>query len=89
MEDLSAEMRNKLRELEDLKEKHQIEVKIYKQRVKHLLFQNQDQLIDLKKEQETSLKIYEDKHRIQERELKVDRLNLNQSVKELEISHEN
>merc|ERR1712096_248441 len=28
MEDLSAEMRNKLRELEDLKEKHQIEVKI-------------------------------------------------------------
>jgi hypothetical protein len=43
----------------------------------------------LKKEQETSLKIHEDKHRIQERELKSDRINLNQCVKELEISHEN
>lgn len=46
-------------------------------------------MVDLKKEQETSLKIHEDKHRIKERELKQDRLHLNQGVKELEISHEN
>lgn len=38
MEDKQAELRNKERELQDLKEKHEIEVKIYKQRVKHLMF---------------------------------------------------
>ena len=38
LEDKQAEMRNKERELQDLREKHQIEIKVYKQRVKHLLF---------------------------------------------------
>ena len=38
LEDKQAEQRNKERELQDLSEKHQIEIKIYKQRVKHLLF---------------------------------------------------
>ena len=42
LEDKQAEQRNKERELQDLSEKHQIEIKIYKQRVKHLLFQNLD-----------------------------------------------
>ena len=42
MEDRQAELRNKERELQDLSEKHEIEMKIYKQRVKHLLFQNLD-----------------------------------------------
>lgn len=40
LEDKQAELRNKERELQDLTEKHQIEIKVYKQRVKHLLFQN-------------------------------------------------
>lgn len=37
-EDRGAELRNKQRELQDLCEKNEIEVKIYKQRVKHLVF---------------------------------------------------
>lgn len=49
-DDRSAELRNKQREMQDLLEKNDIEVKIYKQRVKHLIFQNLDQLTDLKKE---------------------------------------
>ena len=63
-------MRNKDRELQDLAEKHEIEVKIYKQRVKHLVFQNLDQLTELKKEAEITLKNAEDDHRIEQRELK-------------------
>ena len=58
-------MRNKERELQDLNEKHEIEIKIYKQRVKHLVFQNLDQLTDLKKEAEITLKNAEDDHRIE------------------------
>ena len=38
LEDKQAELRNKERELQDLKEKHEIEIKIYKQRLKHLIF---------------------------------------------------
>jgi hypothetical protein len=57
-------LRNKERELQDLNEKHEIEIKIYKQRVKHLVFQNLDQLTELKKEAEITLKNAEDDHRI-------------------------
>lgn len=70
LEDKQAEQRNKERELQDLSEKHQIEIKIYKQRCKHLLFQNLDQLTELKKEAQITLKNVEDEHRINERELK-------------------
>jgi hypothetical protein len=64
LEDKQAELRNKERESQDLQEKHEIEIKIYKQRVKHLVFQNLDQLTELKKEAEITLKNAEDDHRI-------------------------
>ena len=41
-DDRNAEYRNKQREMQDLDEKNEIEVKIYKQRVKHIVFQNLD-----------------------------------------------
>ena len=64
LEDKQAELGNKERELQDLKEKHEIEIKIYKQRLKHLIFQNLDQLTQLKKEAQITLKNTEDEHRI-------------------------
>jgi SHS2 domain-containing protein len=86
-EDKQAELRNKERELQDLSEKHQIEIKIYKQRVKHLLFQNLDQLTELKKESQITLKNVEDENRINERELKQDVRALKVSKKEQEVRH--
>jgi hypothetical protein len=50
-----------------------------------LLFQNLDQLTELKKEAEITLKNVEDDHRINERELKQDRRSLKVSLKEQEI----
>jgi growth arrest-specific protein 8 len=76
-------LRNKERELQDLSEKHEIEVKIYKQRVKHLVFQNLDQLTELKKEAENA----EDDHRIIQRELKQDVRALKVQKKEQEVRH--
>ena len=55
-----------------MKEKHQIEIKVYQQRVKHLLFQNLDKLTELKLESEVTLKNQEDEHWVQSRELKAD-----------------
>ena len=85
LEDKQAELRNKEREMQDLDEKHQIEIKVYKQRVKHLLFQNLDQLTELKKEAEITLKNAEDEHRIDSRELKSDIRALKVAMKEQEI----
>ena len=72
LEDKQAEVRNKQREFQDLEEKHSIEIKIYKQRLKHLVFNNLDQLTQLKKEAQCTLKNHEDEHRVEERELKQD-----------------
>lgn len=87
MEDKQAELRNKQRELQDLMEKHEIEIKIYKQRSKHFLFQNLDQLTELKKEAQITLKNVEDDHRINERELKQDVRALKVQKKEQEVRH--
>ena len=82
LEDKQAELRNKEREFQDLEEKHKIEIKIYKQRLKHLVFQNQDQLTQLKKDSQITLKNIEDEHRITERELKQDIRSLKVAKKE-------
>lgn len=87
LEDKQAELRNKQRELQDLSEKHEIEKKIYKQRVKHLMFQNLDQLTELKKESQITLKNIEDENRINERELKQDLRSLKVAKKEQEMRH--
>lgn len=87
LEDKQAELRNKERELQDLSEKHQIEIKIYKQRCKHLIFQNLDQLTELKKEAQITLKNVEDENRINERELKQDLRSIKVSQKEQEVRH--
>jgi growth arrest-specific protein 8 len=50
LEDKQAELRNKEREFQDLNEKHEITIKIYKQKLKHLVFQNLDKITALKKE---------------------------------------
>lgn len=88
LEDKQADLRNKEREMQDLDEKHQIEIKVYKQRVKHLHFQNLDQLTELKKEAEITLKNKEDEHRIDARELKADIRSLKVSEKEQQVRQE-
>ncbi|CAM9514890.1 unnamed protein product [Scytosiphon promiscuus] len=88
LEDKRAELRNKERELQDIEEKHQVEIKIYKQRVKHLLYEQQDDVTAKKMEAEVSLKLAQDEHRGEEGELRVDRRGLKLGAKEMGLSHE-
>mmetsp|Transcript_2804 Transcript_2804/g.4002 ORF Transcript_2804/g.4002 Transcript_2804/m.4002 type:complete len:490 (+) Transcript_2804:51-1520(+) len=88
LEDKKAELRNKERELQDLEEKHQVEIKIYKQRVKHLLFEHQNEITQNKTEAEVALKLAQDDNRLGEAELKVDKRRLNLEIKEQELSHQ-
>ncbi|CEG41913.1 component of dynein regulatory complex [Plasmopara halstedii] len=87
-EDRKAELRNKERERQDLKEKHQDEIKIYKQRVRHLLYEHQNEITELKKELEQSLKITQSDNRGNERELTSDKRRLKVDFKESELSHQ-
>ncbi|TNV79359.1 hypothetical protein FGO68_gene12058 [Halteria grandinella] len=88
LDDRQAQYRNKTREMQDLIEKNEIEVKIYKQRVKHIVFQNLDQLTELKKEAQIQLKNTEDEHRVDERELKQDIRALKVQKKEQAVRHQ-
>ncbi|TMW57157.1 hypothetical protein Poli38472_003082 [Pythium oligandrum] len=88
LEDRKAELRNKERERQDLEEKHQVEIKVYKQRVKHLLYEHQNEITSYKKNQEQTLKLSQDEYRDNERELKSDKRRLKFDLKEIELSHE-
>lgn len=88
LEDRKAELRNKEREIQDLEEKHQVEIKVYKQRVKHLLFEHQNEVAKDKTEAQVSLKMSQEEHRDGEAELKADKRSLKVELKEMQLSHE-
>jgi hypothetical protein len=88
LEDKRAELRNKERELQDLEEKHQVEIKIYKQRLKHLLQEHQNEITHKKTESEMALKMAQDDDREIEYDIKNDRRTINNELKEVELSHE-
>lgn len=88
LEDKRAELRNKERELQDLEEKHQVEIKIYKQRLKHLLHEHQNEMTRKKTEAEMALKLAQDEDRGSEADIKEDKRTLNTGLKEIEVSHE-
>ena len=68
LEESRAECRVKDRELEETEERHQMEVKIYKQKVKHLLYEQENHLASLKAENMLSLKVAREEHQRQEQQ---------------------
>ena len=88
LEEKKAELRNKDREMEEMEERHQVEIKVYKQKVKHLLYEHQNSITQLKTDLEMATKLLQDEHRQREKELKDDKRNLKQVLKERELAHE-
>ncbi|XP_059177710.1 dynein regulatory complex subunit 4-like isoform X2 [Physella acuta] len=88
LEEKKAELRNKDREMEDAEERHQIEIKVYKQKVKHLLYEHQNNISELKAEGAVSLKLTQDNHHSSELELRKDKRALKVELKEQELAHE-
>jgi len=74
--------------MEELEERHQVEIKVYKQKVKHLLYEHQNNVSQLKEEQERALKLQLEEHRGREAESKKDKRSLKLELKELELAHE-
>uniref|UniRef100_A0A0B7ARK5 Dynein regulatory complex subunit 4 n=1 Tax=Arion vulgaris TaxID=1028688 RepID=A0A0B7ARK5_9EUPU len=89
LEEKKAELRNKDREMEDAEERHQIEVKVYKQKVKHLLYEHQNNISGLKAEGAVAMKLTQDNYNSTEMELRKDKRALKVELKEQELGHEN
>lgn len=88
LSELSSSLRNKERQLEEQEERHQIEMKVYKQKVRHLLYEHKVTADNLKMESEVASKLQDDEHRDREHELDKDKRSLKVSMKEQELSHE-
>eukprot|EP00928_Gymnodinium_smaydae_P090018 TRINITY_DN73883_c0_g1_i1.p2 TRINITY_DN73883_c0_g1~~TRINITY_DN73883_c0_g1_i1.p2 ORF type:complete len:487 (+),score=169.74 TRINITY_DN73883_c0_g1_i1:78-1463(+) len=83
-----ADLRNKEREYQDREERQQIELKMFQQRLKHLRYHHQDEVVELKTDQEMALKLQEDHHRITEAEIAKDKRALKVETKETEVAQE-
>jgi growth arrest-specific protein 8 len=88
LEEKKAELRNKDREMEEMEERHQVEIKVYKQKVKHLLYEHQNAISQLKTDHEMAIKMLQEEHRAQEAELKKEKRALKLELKEMELAHE-
>lgn len=73
---------------QDVQERHNREITVLKQRVKHLLFEHQTETTDAKTEGVISLKLAQDGHRESEEELRRDRRALAAELREMEAAHE-
>ncbi|KAJ3099130.1 Dynein regulatory complex subunit 4 [Phlyctochytrium planicorne] len=88
LKDSKSELLNKDRELEELEEKHQVEIKVYKQKVKHLLYEYQNNIAHLQADSERALQLDQEDHIGREQQLKRDKRALKLELKELELAHE-
>ena len=87
LEDKRAELRNRQREKEDLEEKHAVEIKVYKQRVKHLLYEHQNEVAQLRLGAQRSLLDEQENEMAAEGEVKKDKRALRVKLKESEVTH--
>lgn len=89
LEEKKSELRNREREMEVAEEQHQVEIKVYKQKVKHLLYEQQNSLSELKAEGVVSTKLLQKEHADLEKQLHKDLCNLKMDLKKQEMSSEN
>jgi hypothetical protein len=88
LEEKKAELRNKDREMEDSEERHQVEIKVMKQKVKHLLYEHQNNLSQLKAEAQLEMKVNNETSDETQMQLRGEKRQLKMNLKEQELSHE-
>ncbi|XP_077266799.1 growth arrest specific protein 8 [Temnothorax americanus] len=89
LDEARATVRNKEREKEELAENHEAELKLYKQKVKHLMYEHQTNLSETKADHLVALKLAQDDHVVQENELIKDKTELKKVQKEQELAYMN
>ncbi|KAF7699371.1 dynein regulatory complex subunit 4 [Silurus meridionalis] len=89
LEEKKADLRNRDREMEEAEENHQTEIRVYKQKVKHLLYEQQNSITELKSEGVVAIKLLEKEQADQENELRKGLRSLKIDLREKELSNEN
>ncbi|KPP70538.1 growth arrest-specific protein 8-like, partial [Scleropages formosus] len=89
LEEKKADLRNRDREMEESEERHQVEIKVYKQKVKHLLYEHQNNISELKAEGVVATKLLQQEQNQQENELRRTMRTLKVDLKEQDLSNEN
>jgi len=87
-EQSKAMLRNKDREMEDAEERHQVEIKVYKQKVKHLLYENQQNIAEVRGDAASQLRLASNSHITAERKLISDVRAQQKASREAELAHE-
>ncbi|KAI9142624.1 growth-arrest-specific micro-tubule binding-domain-containing protein [Paraphysoderma sedebokerense] len=88
LQEIKATLLDKDREIEEQEEKHQVEIKIYKQKVKHLLYEYQNNVAHIQADHQQALELESEDNQTRETQLKTDKRGLKLELKELELSHE-
>uniref|UniRef100_A0A0X3PUD7 Dynein regulatory complex subunit 4 n=1 Tax=Schistocephalus solidus TaxID=70667 RepID=A0A0X3PUD7_SCHSO len=88
LEARNAELRLKSREIEEAEERHLLELKVYKQKVKHLLFEHQNGLTEGKQEMVSALRLAEESFGEDRSMLVQDKRLLKVSLKEAQLAKE-
>jgi len=86
-DDLKMLFRNKLRQKQDLEEKHAFELKVYKQKVKHLLHEQQSHMSDVRYDAETAVKLLQHDQRDKQHEISLNLRTIKMMRKEMELGH--
>ncbi|XP_072551159.1 dynein regulatory complex subunit 4 isoform X2 [Salminus brasiliensis] len=89
LDEKKADLRNRDREMEEAEERHQVEIKVYKQKVKHLLYEQQNSIAELKTEGVVATKLMQKEHVDLENDLRKGIRTLKVDLKEQELSNEN
>jgi len=88
LEEAKAVLRNKDREMEELEENHQVQIKVYKQKVKHLLYEHQNKIAELKREAESKLTLQHSDAVSKQGDLKKTKRELKHKLKEKQSRNE-
>jgi len=87
IEAAKAELRNKERVKAEMEERHQVEMKVYKQIMRHVLYEQKIQIANMKMEAERTLKNKQEEHRDKENDLKQGCRDLKLLKKEQDLLH--
>ncbi|XP_023259221.1 growth arrest-specific protein 8 [Seriola lalandi dorsalis] len=99
LEETKAELRNRSREREEAEERHRVEITVYKQKLKHVLFEHHNAVSELKTDGVASASLIQNQHTRSELELQRDvqgleaelrekKLHNDSCIKELKLKHQ-
>jgi chromosome segregation ATPase len=88
LEQARAEIRNQDRAMEELEERHAVEIKVYKQKVKHLLYEHENKITELKTDAVMEKSVVEDEYKQGSDVLRRDKRGLKVELKERELDNQ-